>query len=137
MDLHEFDKCKEQQKENLLLLFNGASRNNPGEAGVGGIPLDIGGNQIASYAWGLGEVSNNMVDAYFLWKGLDINKGEGLKSIIILGDSMLVIKAMRSSDDPTNKDLSTLIVIIHKSLGYFENINFFHISRELNGIANH
>jgi hypothetical protein len=50
---------------------------------------------------------------------------------------MLVIKALRSSDDPTNKALSTLIVIIHKSLGYLDKLNFFQISMELNGIANH
>jgi hypothetical protein len=48
---------------------------------------------------------------------------------------MLVIKAMKSSDDPTNKALSTIIVRIHKALGYFDKVNFFHIRQEFNEIA--
>jgi len=74
-----------------------------------------------------------MVEACSLWKALDIAKGEGLKSITVLWESMLVIKDMRR--DPTNKALSTLIMRIHKALGYFNKVNFFHICRESNEIV--
>ena len=36
------------------LFFDGASKGNLGEAGVGGIIFDPRGNIVSSYAWGLG-----------------------------------------------------------------------------------
>jgi len=85
------------------------------------------GNQIAYYAYGIGNVSNNIVRAYSLWKGLDIAKVEGLKYIIVLRDLMLVIKARRNSVNPTKTALSTLIVRIQKSLRGFEKVIFYHV----------
>ena len=85
------------------------------------------GNQIAYYAKGIRNVSNNLAREYSLWKGLDISKGEGLKYIIVLEDLMLVIKAMRNSANPTKNDLSNLIVRIHKSLKSFEKAIFYHV----------
>ena len=65
--------------------------------------------------------------AYTLWKGVDIAKREGLKYIIVLGDLMVVIKAMRNSVNPTKTALSTLIVRIQKSLRGFEKVIFYHV----------
>jgi hypothetical protein len=87
----------------------------------------VWGNQIAYYAKGIMNVSINLAREYLLWKGLDISKGEGLKYNIVLGDSMLVIKSMRNSTNPTKNALSTLIITINKSLRSFEKIMFYHV----------
>jgi ribonuclease HI len=55
-----------------------------------GIIHDPRGIQIVKYAWGLGNISNNMVESYSLWCGLVIVKEEGIKKMIVLGDSSMV-----------------------------------------------
>jgi ribonuclease HI len=97
--------------------------------------FDLRGNQIDYYAWGFVNVFNNMVEAYSLWKGLDIKKEEGLKTLIILGDSMLVMRAMVGNSEPGRNALTILILRIHKILESFDEVTLFHIKRELNGIV--
>jgi hypothetical protein len=84
-----------------------------GVVGVGGSLHDPRGNRIVYYAQGLGNVTNNLAEAYSLWKGMYITKKEGLNA------------------------LSTLISRINKALSNFDKISFFHIKRELNGNVNH
>jgi hypothetical protein len=44
-----------------------------------------------------------------LWRGLSIAKKEGIKTIIVLGDSMLVIKAMIDLANPGGSKLNSII----------------------------
>jgi ribonuclease HI len=87
------------QQQSHYLFFDGASRNNPGIAGAGGILGDPGGNRVIQFAWGLGLASNNLVEAYALWNGLRLAYEEGVRPMIILGDSMLVIRAILKKSD--------------------------------------
>jgi len=52
--------------------------------------MDIGGTSKAYYAWGLNVSSNNIVEAYTMWKELKIVKGMALQSIIVVGDSNII-----------------------------------------------
>ena len=54
------------------LFFDGASKNNPGRAGAGGILLEPRGNNPVTYEWGLGKTSNNKAEAYGLLMGTKI-----------------------------------------------------------------
>jgi len=56
-----------------------------------GIIHDLGGNKIVNYAWGLEEVSNNLVEAYALCCGLNLAKEDGIKRLVVLGDSLFII----------------------------------------------
>jgi hypothetical protein len=53
------------------LLFDGASKGNPGRAGGGGILLEPTGSIKLSFAWGLGFASNNHAEFLALWQGLN------------------------------------------------------------------
>jgi hypothetical protein len=55
-----------------------------------GIIHDPEGIQIVKYVWGLGNVSNNMIESYSQWCGLVIAKEAGIKKLIVLGDSPMV-----------------------------------------------
>jgi ribonuclease HI len=72
-----------------------------------------------------------------LWRGLCITKEEGFRTLIALGDSMLVIKAMIDQANPRGNKLSTLISRIIQILSHFDQVSFYHIKRELNGEADH
>jgi hypothetical protein len=52
---------------------------------VQGIICEPRGNIVAHFAWGLGTTSNNIVEAYALWKGINIAWDQGIKRIIIFG----------------------------------------------------
>jgi ribonuclease HI len=98
----------------------------------GGIICDPEGTLVAHYAWGLGNVSNNIVEFYALWEGIRFTKAMGIQKLTIFGDSMLVIRAIIKRNIIGN---NVFIGIISHSLSLlveFEVYNVFHIKRELN-----
>jgi hypothetical protein len=71
----------------FILCFDGASKGNPGEAGVGGVLYGPRGNQILDFSWNLGKTSNNMVEAYAVYQGILLTQEQQLNHITIVGDS--------------------------------------------------
>lgn len=88
---------KEQKK--YILFFDGASKNNPSKAGVGGLILDLNGKRISTYEWGLGEMSNTRAEAYSLLLGTKILIKKGIKDPIIIGDSTIIIATMETGKE--------------------------------------
>jgi ribonuclease HI len=58
------------QQHSHMLFFDGASKNKPRVAGVGGTIHDPKGNQIVNYALGLGNISNNIVEIFLMMRPL-------------------------------------------------------------------
>jgi ribonuclease HI len=97
-------------------------------AGAGGSLLDPGGNTLVSYAWGLGRVSNNIVESYALYKGICIARERNITNIEMFGDSMMVVQAITkkkqfgsnifnnivSKPCPSLMDLVNLVFIMSK-----------------------
>lgn len=61
-------------------------------------------NPLVQYAWGLGKATKKSAEAYFLWLGIKLAKEYGLQKLIIVGDSMIVIKAFINRSNPNLKD---------------------------------
>jgi len=61
---------------------------------VWGILYYHGGNNVARYAWDLGQDTKNQVKAYTLLWGIHITIKEKNKILKLIGDSMVVIKYM-------------------------------------------
>jgi len=97
---------------------------------------DFGRNKLVHYVWGLGKVSNNLVEDYTLRYVISIIKGESIKFLMILGDLMLVIKAMLAQSNPMGNKLKNLISIIKRWLPPTGKVSFLHIRRDLNPKAN-
>lgn len=62
----EFSAWLRNNNSNYL-FFNGASKSNPGIAGVGGVIYNTNGDIRATYEWGLGPLSNNRAEALTLY----------------------------------------------------------------------
>lgn len=62
----------------------------------------------ASYEWGLGETTNNKLEAYNLLLGIRILKKQEIKYPIIIGDSANVIEAMVNGKNPSNTTISRI-----------------------------
>jgi hypothetical protein len=68
------------------------------------------GNEIVNYAWGLGEVSNNLVESYTLWCGLNLAKEDGIIRLVMLGDSLFIIQVVINKGNPSDTKLVTLLI---------------------------
>ena len=68
----------------------------PKEAGAGGIIFHPGGNIVSSYAWGLGQKTNNEVQCLALFFGMNLARELNISKITILGNSKQVIYKMNN-----------------------------------------
>ena len=117
------------------MFFDGASKGNPGRAGGGGILLSSENSVLANYAWGLGIMSNNMAEALALWQGLKLAHERNLNSLVVFGDSKLILQSMISKTLSSNIFLAAIIKKILLVTTKFQVISFYHILRGLNGKA--
>ena len=78
------------------LLFDGASKGNPGIAGAGGVIFDYKGSKQKEYAWGIGRATNNGAEWYALIKGLELAREMGIEEMDIIGYSLIVVREVRN-----------------------------------------
>jgi hypothetical protein len=57
-------------QEGYVLCFNGASKGNPREAGVGGVLYIPRGKRLLDFSWNMGINSNNMEEDYAMYRGV-------------------------------------------------------------------
>jgi ribonuclease HI len=117
------------------LFFDGASKGNPGATGGGGVLLSPDETTEFTLSWGIGDDTNNIVEALALWQGLYQVLAMKVKEVIVFGDSRVIIQALNIHALPHNMRLRHLIRKIMNLLPAFHKIKFFHILRELNGEA--
>eukprot|EP00253_Pinus_taeda_P017923 PITA_17923 len=117
------------------LFFDGASKNNPGAAGAGGIIKNHNGTSICRYEWGLGKASNNAAEAYSLLLGTTILSRRGLRNAIILGDSTIIISSMTTGKEFIKEGLNNTRTRIIDNLINMGEIAFMHVLRENNAEA--
>eukprot|EP00253_Pinus_taeda_P019962 PITA_19962 len=79
----------------LKLNFDGASRGNPGSAGIGGVFRNQKGEILHIYYRALGESTNNEMEFVALEHGLRIAKSRNFHNLIAEGDSSLVITTVQ------------------------------------------
>lgn len=114
------------------LHFDGASKNNPGKAGAGGILRTSDGTIRIKYSWGLGICSNNTAEALALWKGCQIAKDHGINKLNVFGDSLLIFGTLNANTNLRNLALNQIIQRIKQISSTFTDFKVFHILRNLN-----
>lgn len=74
------------------LEFDGACSGNPGPAGYG-ILLDLGAEEVTDNGY-IGEATNNRAEYIGLITGLQLAREYDVSSLVVRGDSQLVIRQM-------------------------------------------
>ena len=87
------------------------------------------------FSWGLGVMSNNQAECYNLLLASQIAKEKGYKSILIFGDSEMLIKVLNSVDQLNNVALNKILLRTRNVLKNLDGIASFHILRDLNHLA--
>lgn len=126
----------------LKLNFDGASRGNPGIAGIGGVIRNHQGNIIHIFYRSLGECTNNEAEFAAMEQGLRILRTYRQGNFIVEGDSSLAISAAKriqvgtqTSKVTKNWRLAKATESIAELLGHLKGTVFQSIRRKANGLA--
>ena len=111
------------------------SKGNPRLSGAGGLLISLDQLIVTSFSWGLGKMSNNQAESYNLLKAYLLAKEAGFKNLQVYGDSELLIKMLNSDGIFNTPALNIILKRIRNILKDFEQVEFFHILRYLNGLA--
>ena len=74
-----------------------------------------------------------MAEAYGLWQGLKQVQKKGVKEVMVIGDSRLIIQALNGGRRGKNERTERIINRIRFMAKRFKKIEFFHVLR--NGLA--
>jgi len=123
------------------VYIDGASRGNPGEAGIGVVIEDSNGNMIKKYKEYIGIKTNNEAEYAALKKGLELVFHYCKKHVTILSDSELIVKQRRKQYKTKKKHLKSLAKEVDALEEMFEVVEYQNVPREHNReadrLANH
>lgn len=86
----------------VKLNTNGASKGNPGQAGVGGIVRGRGGRPLSMFAANCGVASCTKAEFLAVLKGLALVWNLGNRRIVLEVDSLVVARALLGEDIPSS-----------------------------------
>lgn len=86
---------------------------------------------MVQYAIGLGIATNNYAEAMALWQGLCQARRNGIRNLIIIGDSRMLSSAIIRSSKNQSAQLNNLLDRI-RLLKNLDSYQLFHVLRELN-----
>jgi ribonuclease HI len=121
--------------ETLTLEFDGGSRGNPGPAGVGVVLRTADNTPIVTLGRFIGRASNNVAEYTALITALQEAKKLGAKSIVVRGDSELIIKQMRGEYRVKSPDLIPLYEEARHLYHQFDHATIGHNLRHKNELA--
>jgi len=114
------------------LFFDGASKSNPGTAGVGGVIYSTNGDIRITYEWGLNPLSNNREEALALYQGLIQLQKLGINKAMMFSDSATIISLIVHNRNASNVLLQQVINRCQALAHQMTDLRFFHVLRTLN-----
>lgn len=116
----------------VIIYTDGASRGNPGEAGIGVVVTDDDGKKLVEVSKYLGHETNNVAEYYALIKGLQEGIELGAQEAEVFLDSELVVKQVKGEYRVKNEVLKLLFERVKRILQEYESITVKHVPREKN-----
>lgn len=129
------DVSNTTQKTEVKLFTDGGSRGNPGPSATGIVLMDMDDNVVTSAGKYLGITTNNQAEYQAVLQGLEIAKNYGARTIHVYMDSLLVVNQMVGIFKIKNRELWPIHQAIKDLIATFEKVNFVHVPREMNRLA--
>ncbi len=121
--------------EVILVYSDGASRGNPGPAGVGAVLADEGGGVISEISEGIGTATNNEAEYIALLRGLELARRLGARRVRSYTDSELLARQLGGEYAIKSERLRPLAARAQRLGREFESWDIAHIRREMNSRA--
>jgi len=122
-------------KERITLNFDGGSRGNPGDAGIGIVLQAEDGTPILTLGRYIGRATNNFAEYMALIVGLREAKRLGVTKLLVRGDSELIIKQLRGEYRVKSPGLKDLYEQATALLKEFSEVKLEHNLRDQNAMA--
>lgn len=126
---------KSSLPDEVKLYADGGSRGNPGPSAGGFVITDMNDQVLRSSSKYLGITTNNQAEYHALKGGLELCRDGQVKSVHVYLDSLLVVNQMKGVFHIKNRELWPLHDSIKQIITIFKEIDFTHIPRELNKLA--
>jgi len=125
----------------LIIYIDGASRGNPGPAGIGIAVSGLKGESLAEESVFIGETTNNVAEYRALLAALKKAKEMGARSIQVMTDSELLFRQMRGLYRVRSPKLIALFQEVVTRVNEFADFELQHVPRAANRkadrLANH
>ena len=118
-----------------LLMVDGASRGNPGEAGCGAVIFNSEGETMRELSRYLGKTTNNVAEYAGLLMGLEEAIKLGVKELRVESDSELLVRQLTGIYRVKEPRLIELHKKAQELLRRFDSYRIRHVYREQNRIA--
>lgn len=119
----------------IKLYADGGSRGNPGPSASGYVLMEMDNTVIKKSGVYLGITTNNQAEYQALKLGLEEAQKIGAREVHVYLDSLLVINQMKGIFKVKNRDLWPIYEAIKEQTKNFKKVNFTHVPRELNKLA--
>lgn len=113
------------------IYSDGASRGNPGPAGIGAVVLK-GGEVVHEISKYLGATTNNVAEYEALLEALDYCVKKKLSPVEILADSQLMIRQLTGEYKVKHENIKPLYRRAQEYLSQLKVTGYKHVPRELN-----
>jgi ribonuclease HI len=101
----------------------------------GGVISIPGGRTKTFFSWSLGIQSNNLAEAYGLFQGMEIAKLLNIHNLVMIGDSLIIIRYMQQGTNSFEARLSVVLDRTRHLSSSFSYLRFYHILRDNNSEA--
>ena len=119
----------------ITINVDGASRGNPGPAGIGYCIHDNTGQIVEKNGEFIGFATSRMAEYYAMRKGVDRAIELGYKTVKFVSDSLMVVNQLNGIFSIKNQDIAPIYSNIEQKLKQFDAVSFVHVSRSNNTIA--
>jgi ribonuclease HI len=121
--------------ESITIEFDGGSRGNPGPAGIGVVLRAADGTPLVTLGRFIGRATNNVAEYQALITALEEAARLGARSLVIRGDSELIVRQMTGVYRVKHPDLRPLYERACELLERFKSHRFEHNLRHKNALA--
>ena len=116
----------------ITINVDGASRGNPGPAGIGYCIYDHTGQVIEREGEFIGFATSRVAEYYAMRKGIERAIELGYKSVRFISDSLMVVNQLTGIFHIKNKDIAPIYRDIQQKLEFFDAVSFTHVPRNQN-----
>ncbi|MCR4402809.1 MAG: ribonuclease HI family protein [Firmicutes bacterium] len=129
------ERAQAELERELIIYSDGASRGNPGPAGIGAVILDENESVVAQISAGVGVATNNEAEYLAIAKALETAQELGARRVRVYVDSELVARQLSGQYAVKSERLRPLVAEVQRLRRLFDSCPVRHVRREMNAKA--